>query len=247
MDNYRMLSDIQKELETNIDPSPRVQPDYYFKEKIKYHGVKTAVVDRIARERYQQIKHLDKKDIFALCSALFETDYMEEAFVACDWAYRLRDKFEPADFELFQEWLNKYINNWAKCDTLCNHTIAAFVEKYPEFVERLKDWTQSENRWLRRAAAVTLILPARKGMFLKDVFEVANKLFLDKDDLVQKGYGWMLKEASKLHQQEVFDYILYKKAVMPRTALRYAIEKMPPEFKKRAMERTKGGSDACNS
>jgi 3-methyladenine DNA glycosylase AlkD len=55
--------------------------------------------------------------------------------------------------------------------------------------------------------------------------------------MVQKGYGWMLKEASKKHQAEVFNYVMSKKARMPRTALRYAIEKMPADLKRRAMER----------
>ena len=237
MDYQVFLSDIKKELEDNIDPSPKVKLDYYFKEEVKFHGVKTAVVNRIARERYCQIKDLSKEDTFSLCTTLFKTDYMEEATIACDWAYRLREKFEPVDFVLFEEWLNKYINNWAKCDTFCNHTVAAFIEKYPEHIERLKTWTKSQNRWLRRAAAVTLILPARKGNFLMDVFEIADSLLVDKDDLVQKGYGWMIREAGKMRQQEVFDYIMKKKAVMPRTALRYAIEKMPEELRRRAMAR----------
>ena len=237
MDYQVFLSDIKKELEDNIDPSPKVKLDYYFKEEVKFHGVKTAVVNRIARERYRQIKDLSKEDTFSLCTTLFKTDYMEEATIACDWAYRLREKFEPVDFVLFEEWLNKYINNWAKCDTFCNHTVAAFIEKYPEHIERLKTWTKSQNRWLRRAAAVTLILPARKGNFLMDVFEIADSLLVDKDDLVQKGYGWMIREAGKMRQQEVFDYIMKKKAVMPRTALRYAIEKMPEELRRRAMAR----------
>ena len=237
MTNNRILADIQKELEDNIDPSPRVKLDYYFKEEVKFHGVKTAVVNRIARERYHQIKGLSKEDTFSLCTALLKTDYMEEATIACDWAYRLREKFEPTDFELFEEWLKKYINNWAKCDTFCNHTVAAFVEKYPEYIKRLKDWAKSENRWLKRAAAVTLILPARRGKFLKDIFEITDSLLQDKDDLVQKGYGWMLKEASKLYQEEVFNYIMSKKAIMPRTALRYAIEKIPEDLKRRAMAR----------
>jgi 3-methyladenine DNA glycosylase AlkD len=84
---------------------------------------------------------------------------------------------------------------------------------------------------------VTLILPARKGLFLKEVFEISDRLLEDGDDMVQKGYGWMLKEASKKHQPEVFDYVMGKKALMPRTALRYAIEKMPAEMRRRAMTR----------
>jgi len=230
-----IISDIQRELEANIDPAPKVNPEYYFKEPVKYHGVKTAVVNHIARERFKQISDMKKQEILALCTALFQTDYMEEAFISCDWAYRLRSRYEPADFELFEEWITRYVNNWAKCDTLCNHTVAAFVEEFPDYVKRLKTWTKSPNRWLRRAAAVTLILPARNGKFLKDVFEIADSLLLDKDDLVQKGYGWLLKEAGKPYQQEVFNYVIKNKAVMPRTALRYAIEKFPADRKKQAM------------
>jgi 3-methyladenine DNA glycosylase AlkD len=229
------IQDIQQELEQNIDPAPKVSPEYYFKEPVKYHGVKTIIVNNIARARFKQVAHLSKNDIFSLCTDLFKTGYMEEAFIACEWAYRLHAQFEPADFVVFEDWLNKYIDNWAKCDTLCNHTVAAFIEKYPDYVKYLKSWTKSDNRWLRRAAAVTLILPARNGQFLDDVFEIADSLLIDKDDLVQKGYGWVLKEAGKTHQAEVFNYILKHKAVMPRTALRYAIEKFPADLKKQAM------------
>ena len=84
-------------------------------------------------------------------------------------------------------------------------------------------------------------LPDRPGQegreFLTDIFEITDSLLLDGDDMVQKGYGWLLKEASRQHQVEVFDYVLRNKAVMPRTSLRYAIEKMPQEMRKKAMEK----------
>jgi len=92
---------------------------------------------------------------------------------------------------------------------------------------------------MRRASAVSLIVPARKAMFLQDIFDIAGILLRDTDDMVQKGYGWMLKVASQVHQKEVFDYVMMNRNVMPRTALRYAIEKMPAEMKKRAMGRDK--------
>jgi len=55
--------------------------------------------------------------------------------------------------------------------------------------------------------------------------------------MVQKGYGWMLKEASNKYPKEVFDYVMRNKKEMPRTALRYAIEKLSPEFRREAMKR----------
>lgn len=90
---------------------------------------------------------------------------------------------------------------------------------------------------MRRASAVSLIDPAKKGLFLKDIFEISDILFLDKDDLVQKGYGWMLKAASQVHEEMVFKYVMKNKKAMPRTALRYAIEKMPKALKEKAMEK----------
>jgi 3-methyladenine DNA glycosylase AlkD len=121
---------------------------------------------------------------------------------------------------------------------------------YPEYIHKLKGWAKSPNRWLRRGSAVSLIIPARKGLFLNDILEIADTLLLDKEDLVQKGYGWMLKAASmsesfvkgtaeikKEHLDAVFGFVMKNKAVMPRTALRYAIERMPEGMRAEAMKK----------
>jgi 3-methyladenine DNA glycosylase AlkD len=232
-----VLMALREELVRNIDEKTRDSAKRFFKEEVKFYGVKTAIVRGIAKKYFRDIKDKEKVEIFSLCENLLRSDYSEEAFIASEWAYFLRKEYEPADFQVFEKWVQKYINNWAKCDTLCNHAVGSFIEMYPEYIKNLKDWSRSENRWLRRASAVTLILPARKGMFLDDVLEISDILLKDRDDLVQKGYGWMLKEASKPHRQEVYDYVMARKAEMPRTALRYAIEKMPAEMRKKAMER----------
>jgi 3-methyladenine DNA glycosylase AlkD len=162
---------------------------------------------------------------------------MEESFIACSWSYFLRPRYEPEDFGVFEKWVGTYVSNWASCDTLCNHTVGAFLEKYPEFLPDLKKWAGSDNRWMRRAAAVSLIVPAKQGKFLEEVFEIADRLLLDRDDLIQKGYGWMLKAASRVYQKEVFEYVMKNRETMPRTALRYAIEKMDEPLKKKAMKK----------
>ena len=129
------------------------------------------------------------------------------------------------------------MNNWATCDTFCNRNMGDLILKYPDFLSELKKFTKSDNRWMKRAAAVSLIVPARKGLFLSDMFEIALILLEDPDDMVQKGYGWMLKVASQTHQNEVFEFVMQHKQRMPRTALRYAIEKMPEDLKKQAMSK----------
>ena len=72
---------------------------------------------------------------------------------------------------------------------------------------------------------------------MQDAFEICDQLLTDGDDMVQKGYGWLLKEESRLHQKEVFNYVVENKKLMPRTALRYAIELMPKELKVEAMKK----------
>ena len=230
-----VLSDIRQELNEQADAKTKESFQSFFKEKVAAYGVKTATVTKIAQKYFTEAKPLGKRDIFSLCEELFKSNYTEEAFIASEWAYWLRDEYEAGDFNVFERWLNHYVNNWAKCDSLCNHAVGSFVEKYPRYIENLKKWTRLENRWLRRASAVTLIIPAKRGKFLNDIFEIADRLLQDKDDLVQIGYGWMLKEASRTHQKEVLDYVLRNNKIMPRTALRYAVEKMPADLRRLAM------------
>jgi 3-methyladenine DNA glycosylase AlkD len=231
----KILDAIRHELTENMDEKTRLSGQRFFKEEVKLYGIKSAILGNISKEHFKSIKDHPKAEIFSLCDDLWRSGYMEESFIACNWSYFIHRNYEPADFEIFQRWVANYVNNWASCDTLCNHTVGTFVEMFPEYISRLKEWAKSENRWMKRAAAVSLIIPARQGKFLDEVFEIADILLLDKDDMVQKGYGWMLKAASQAYQEEVFHYVVRNKSVMPRTALRYAIEKMPSELKAVAM------------
>lgn len=230
-----ILSNLRNDLKNNADDKTKSNYQRFFKEEVKGYGVNLAKVDKIGKKYYFSLKNSNKAEIFSFCEKLFKSNLLEESWIAANWAYELKESFTPSDFKVFENWLEKYVSNWATCDTLCNHTIGAFVEKYPQFVNSLKKWAKSNNHWVRRASAVTLILPARHGKFLDDIFSLANLLLRDADDMVQKGYGWMLKEASKTHQKEVFDFVLKNKKDMPRTALRYAIEKMPSGLRQKAM------------
>lgn len=232
-----IINAIKKELESSADEMTKNSGRNFFKEKVNIHGVNTALVGKIAKKRYKEVEGLTKKELFELCEELWKSGYMEESFIACDWSYFLNKEYEEKDFKVFEKWVKTYVSNWASCDTLCNHSVGSFIMKYPAYVDELKRWAKSKNRWMRRAAAVSLIIPARQGDFLQDIFGIADILLLDEDDLVQKGYGWMLKAASQAHQREVFKYVMNNKKNMPRTALRYAIEKMPEELKKKAMEK----------
>jgi 3-methyladenine DNA glycosylase AlkD len=199
----KIINEIRKELKNSADEKTKAGFQRFFKESVKFYGVKTGIVSKIAKKYWQEVKKYDKQKIFSLCEELYRSGYCEEAFIVSSWAEKI--DAEQKDFPVFKSWIGKYINNWAECDGFCNHTIGNFIQKYPQYIKELKTWTNSKNRWMKRAAAVSLIVPAKKGLFLKDVIEIADILLLDPDDMVQKGYGWMLKEASRKHEKEVLD------------------------------------------
>jgi 3-methyladenine DNA glycosylase AlkD len=232
-----IIAQIRQELKAEADPAIQTSSKRFFKEEILCYGMKTATVNKLAKKYWKEVKNRPKQEIFALCEELYQSGYMEESFIVSYWAHALSGQYEREDLSVFRRWIDTYITNWASCDGLCNHTLGGFIEHFPEYTDELKRWTQSKNRWMRRASAVSLIVPAKHGKFLKESIEIADLLLTDADDMVQKGYGWLLKEASRPHTDEVFAYVMKNKRQMPRTALRYAIELMPKELKAEAMKK----------
>ncbi|MFA5332548.1 MAG: DNA alkylation repair protein [Methanoregula sp.] len=232
-----VIAQIKSDLAGMAEPRIRESAQRFFKEEISCHGVSTPVVGKLAQKYWKQVKTRDKQEIFALCEELYRSGYCEEAFVAAGWVPHLKDRFVPEDLPVFRTWIETYITNWAMCDGFCNHSMGEFFDKYPDLASELLDWARSKNRWMRRASAVSLIIPAKHGRFLTEAFAIADILLTDTDDMVQKGYGWLLKEESRNHCQKVFSYIMKNKKQMPRTALRYAIELMPQDLKAEAMKK----------
>ncbi len=198
-------------------------------------GLKTAIVRKISNEVYRQVKNWSANDLLDCCDFLLASDRRYMRFVGFDWAQKIPSDYRKSDLSRFKRWLDQYVDNWGACDHLCCGPLGLLLQKYPELVSRTHSWTRSRNRWVRRAAAVCLIVSLRDRRVLDEAFRVADELLLDEDDLVQKGYGWMLKEASNEFRREVFEFVMARKDRMPRTALRYAIEKMPATMRKKAM------------
>jgi 3-methyladenine DNA glycosylase AlkD len=197
----------------------------------------TSAVRKVGREQYRQISHSPKAGVFAICEELLETGDWGERIIAFQWAFRIRRQYEMSDFVLFERWLAQYVDGWSSCDDFCTHAFGYLIFVFPALVPKVKAWIPSKNRWFRRGAAVVMIYGNRRGKNIEPAFEIADQLLMDDDDLVQKGYGWMLKEISKSEPIQVFDFVMERKTFMPRTSLRYAIEKLPPELRQKAMEK----------
>ncbi|MFH1253449.1 MAG: DNA alkylation repair protein [Candidatus Uhrbacteria bacterium] len=232
----KVLLRIRNDLKNNVDKKYYQQSFKFFKEEIKCFGVRAKITDALAKKYFFEIKDLSKKEIFNLCEELLKAGTNEEEKIAFDWAYRLKRQFAPGDFLVFEKWLKKYVSNWGSCDDFCTHAFGDLLLQYPKFLSRVQKWARSKNRWERRAAAVILIFGVRQGKFLAEIFKTSSVLLKDEDDLVRKGYGWALKEASNVFSKEVFAYVMKNRKQMPRVALRYAVEKMPVEWKRETMK-----------
>jgi len=234
MNSKKLIQKVETELRKNIDKKYKEGSRRFFKEKINNLGVRTPIVRKISARYYPKIKDLNKKDIWKICEALLRKQD-EFKMIAFDWAFRQKENFTKSDFGIFENWYKEYVSNWGSCDDFCTHAFGFLIFQFPELVPKTKKWAYSKNRWFRRAASVVLIYSLRNDELLKEAFEVSDILLEDPDDLVQKGYGWTLKEAANLQEKKVFQYVIKNKNKMPRTALRYAIEKMPKNLKKQAM------------
>jgi len=236
-----LIEKIKREIAKYDKPENRLNYQKFFKEKLEHPvGIKTAILRKISSNCFKEVKGKPAAEILDTCDELLKSGERYMRFFAFEWALKMKGRYSRSDFKRFQRWLKDYVDNWGTCDHFCGIT-GELLLQYPDLVAKFRKWTESKNRWFRRAAAVSLIRPLRNGFLLDEVFGTADLLLTDDDDMVQKGYGWMLKEASSaksgIFSDEVFEYVMKNRRDMPRTALRYAIEKYPAAKRKEAMKK----------
>ena len=233
---HEVVETLFREIKTVDKPANRTDYQRFYKEQLEDPiGLRTPVLRGVSNKVFRTVKALDKREILDICDDVLATGKRYARFVAFEWAGKLADRCEKKDFARLETWLKSYVTDWGSCDHLCG-VLGKLLTRFPELSTRRKPWIRSGNLWLRRASAVSLIEPVKAGLLIEDVFETARMLLRDEEDLVQKGYGWMLKVTGDHFHDEARRFVMEHKDVMPRTALRYAIEKWPPAERRRAME-----------
>lgn len=234
----QLIETISAELAGQADPAYRELVRTRYNMNVDHFlGVRTPKIHKIAGEHYRSIKSRSIDERLQLSESLLATRVYELKIAAFRWAYLARREYAIEHLVVFSRWLDEYVDDWIDCDDLCIHVIGELFSKYPQAAQEVLRWTKSANRWVRRGAAVSLVLPVRQGEQLPLALRVADELMHDEEDLVQKGYGWLLKVASKCYPEEVFAYVMEQRERMPRVALRYAVEKLPTQLQRQAMDR----------
>lgn len=167
------------------------------------------------------------------CVLLLQSKYHEERLAACVAFVEMYTKFSKKNDEkmlatIYKTYLENTdrINNWDLVDISCKDVVGAFLfekERKPLYV-----LVQSKKLWERRIAIVSTLYFIKKGNY-KDTFSLCEILMEDKHDLIHKACGWMLREVGKSCGKETLTLFLEKNIrKMPRTMLRYSIEKYSP-------------------
>ena len=211
---------------------------WFFKDEIKSHGWYTAKLRSVAvcfRQRIREEFGLDF--LVRVADKLFAGRVLEEKVFAVFLLEKLTDEFGDAEFRLFESWLDR-ISSWADHDGLVHYLIAPMVAVKPARGVRIFRWAKSPDRWHRRAACVALIQGTRRKMFLPEIKRLSDLLLPDKDDMVQKGLGWLLRETAKADAKRTVPYLMSIRERAPRLVLRTACETLAIPVRKKILEKT---------
>jgi 3-methyladenine DNA glycosylase AlkD len=169
--------------------------------------------------------HLPLKEI----ARLLASPIHEHRFVAFEI---LVAQYEKGDEEQRQRIFEFYLqnthraNNWDLVDTSCRYIVGKHLVTRPRAL--LDELSSSPMLWERRIAIVSTFAFLAEGE-TKDTFRIARKLLGDKEPLIHKAVGWLLREAGKVSRPELVGFLEKYAAKMPRTTLRYAIERFSRE------------------
>ena len=147
-----------------------------------------------------------------------------------------KKKDETLRKQLFDLYLSQTsrINNWDLVDLSCRFIVGEFLlDKSRDILYQL---AQSPLLWDNRIAIVSTYAFIRKGQ-LDDTYVLSDLMMKHPHDLMHKAIGWMLREAGKRDPERLYDYVMNYRAEMPRTMLRYAIEKFGPKERSVLMKR----------
>ena len=228
-------TEIRETLRTMADPAREPGVQRFFKDRVKSLGIGTPALRKLSQEYAKaHRKSLGLDGTLAIGDRLIRCELLEEKTMAVLLAERFAGRLQPAHFAVFDRWID-YADNWATIDGICCTTIGKIILRNGPLMDDLLSWAGDGNLWRRRAAAVSLVVSARRGMYLDETFRVADRLMADREEMVQKGVGWLLKEQSAHYPNEVVDYLKRWTASTSRLVLRYASEKLPPERRKEVL------------
>ena len=212
--------------------------------RLGFYNVGTAPMRALARSIHAANRdRWSVDDAMAFADALIVDRYLETKSVGIEVVARYRRDFAPALLRRWKRWLSgNHSANWATTDAMCGTLIGPLLVQFPDRAIEMCAWSKDRNMWVRRASIVALIPLARRGQALDLLYEIAGRLHADREDLIQKAVGWALREAGKADMARLERHLRANGPSIPRTTLRYAIERFPPSKRQALLVATRTAS-----
>lgn len=189
------------------------------------YGISTPTVRKLIKSFMSEFQQLGLEDKFTLATLLYKSGNFEQATIGDTLVELNIPALTPVHFDLLDRVVGCF-NNWASVDWLCLHGFQSLLLKHrEETLNLLREWNCSENLWKRRASVLAFVRKiGASGDFTDEALELCNNLIWDKEEIVQKGVGWALKDNLPGAKERVLDYVkaLRRKGV-PSTITLYAI------------------------
>jgi len=232
-----------RELKARARPSGTFDASRYFRTTgtLRFLNVGTTFVRALGKAIAREHRDLwTVRDALAFADALMGDPHLEIKGVGIETLACFRRQFTPALLTTWKRWLaSNRSDNWATTDSICGSLIGPLLLEHPQLVDVVKSWTAHRNMWVRRAAAVSLVRLAARGRSLDDVYDVASALRCDEHDLIHKAAGWLLREAGRTDQVRLERHLLINGPEIPRTTVRYAIERFPDGKRRKLLAATR--------
>lgn len=221
------VEQIRAELHSLRNPAKAAIVKNYMKSDYAFYGVTVPVMRKIAK----QYKDLPKTEVYNLFDELWFSGNHEEMCMALYLLGNLKKQFslETWDF-LFKNQKIERAKSWDHIDEISSHITGEIFLNNVNLQPEIKKLAESRNPWMRRLSIVSQYPSIKKGKIQLTLL-LAEKLVYDDDIYVQKGAGWMLREAGKKNPSAVAEFIKIHKD-MKAAAFSYATEKMLPLRKK---------------
>ena len=230
-------------LRAAADPKVSQSQRRFFKpwEKISLYGIKTPQVKRIERELHQNVRKLWMYDeALAFCDLMMRNRNLESKAIGLSLLERYHRQFEEDLIGKARDWLEGGLcDNWAVTDDLATGVLAKLLARFEHLAAPFEAWRGSPNLWVRRSSAVVFVKSAGKGRHLDHAYRIVTTLLPDSHDLIHKASGWLLREAGKADASRLEKYLLKHGPAIPRTTVRYAIERFPKAKRRRILQETK--------
>ncbi len=191
-------------------------------------GVKVPEIRSIAHTFHT----LDKKEVTSLLTSPIHEERLLALFILIE-QYTCGTTTEKEKIIALYLKHTGSINNWDLVDLSAHKLLGDHLKDKPRTL--LDQLARSTNMWERRIAIVSTFAFIRTGD-IHDTFRIADMLLSDDEDLIHKAVGWMLREAGKKDLRALKDYLTPRYQQMPRTLLRYAIERFPRPLYKKYLE-----------